>query len=396
MGGALILLGAGASIDAGLPSAFSLTEMVYERLRQRFFGNRDGRQAILFGYVVSKLRARRALQGISPFLPINIEDAYEAVLRIVGRDSDFLSDFVYSWDPILEHLKPRFDESAFVDGLVRGFADQRRSLERGIVSANTSELSKSARAISRVVNGDYRPTDAKSVASLYLYILVDLLSKPSGSTDYLDALASSAADLGATVATLNYDLLFESAAQRRGITIDYGLSEWNERRVVRWQKNCLRLLKLHGSANWIGKHDEIIVDQKNGSFGTMSYKDPLLIFGGQNRKLTPDGPFLQLRSELEKAIMAADKILIIGYSLGDEHLNAIIRDWAATRRRGRLIFIDPGKLDLHRISGKYGVFTSGEKGESEAPVEIKVIASGAESGLRQALDLLKARFARRH
>src|SRR4051812_48392483 len=105
----MILLGAGASRDAGLPDSYELTRQVYERLsRPRYEVHSK-----LFGYIVAKLTARGVLSGGSPFSEVNIEDAYDGLTRLLNRDSDFLSDFVYSWDPILESMSIPFDSYRF-------------------------------------------------------------------------------------------------------------------------------------------------------------------------------------------------------------------------------------------------------------------------------------------
>jgi len=276
----------------------------------------------------------------------------------------------------------------------RGVFDQSRALSSDHISVNKSELGKAAQAIARAVNAEYRPINDKIIASLYLSILVDILTDPKGETGYIDSIVKWADSAGVTIASLNYDLLVEDSANRCNVVIDYGLEDWNDKRIVRWNKDRLRLIKLHGSANWTGKHDDIKINEKSGPYGTYGYKPPILIFGGQNRKLTPDGPFLQLRGELEKTLMSSEKIMIVGYSLGDEHLNALLRGWAATRKRGRLVFVDPGNLQLKRISGNLSVFRLGDQGARDAPVEIKVISKGAADGIDEGIALMKERFSR--
>jgi hypothetical protein len=58
----LALLGAGASIDAGLLNTFDLTQEVYNYLVAR--GYPEGH---LFGYVISKVLVRATRNGGSPF-----------------------------------------------------------------------------------------------------------------------------------------------------------------------------------------------------------------------------------------------------------------------------------------------------------------------------------------
>jgi hypothetical protein len=147
----------------------------------------------------------------------------------------------------------------------------------------------------------------------------------------------------ATVASLNYDLVVEDVLNKAGVSYDYGISSWNEKKLVSFVtgRRSLRLIKLHGSMNWFGNDDHILVDpEKPGALA------PLMVFGGASGKLRPDGPFLQLRHEFERQLLSTNSFVIIGYSFGDGHLNAIIRRWVSTRRKAKLILVNPSTLDF--------------------------------------------------
>src|SRR5215213_1862458 len=91
----ILLLGAGASIDAGLPNAYDLTRRVYDNLPSHSTEERR-----LYAYVVAKLLTRQSRLGNSPFEPLNVEEVYDALKRFLSRDEDVLAEFVYSWDAI--------------------------------------------------------------------------------------------------------------------------------------------------------------------------------------------------------------------------------------------------------------------------------------------------------
>ena len=341
--GTTFLLGAGASMDAGLPNSYRLTRIIYEKLLE----NRDKTQAILFGYIISKLVGRRVLAGGSPFEPVNIEDAYDALLRLISRESDIVSEFVYSWDPILDALRPKFNEDKFIRGIVVSIQDQSRVLRSGHIVVNTQRLRESARAITAALGESARSRDSERVTKEYIDILVGILSSPSDSFEYLDDIFDFVKSKGSTcIATLNYDLLLEGSAQRVGVDIDYGLDRWSERKLLSWRSGATKILKLHGSINWSGSldHPNITAEAAQGNYWNRS--SAMLVFGGQATKLTASGPFLQLRQEFERSLLNSNRLIVIGYSFSDLHVNELIRRWISTRRRSKIVIIDPSIISF--------------------------------------------------
>jgi hypothetical protein len=386
---ATVLLGAGASIDAGLPSAFALTNRVYDELRTTGHGT----QSVLFGYIISKLISRRVLAGGSPFDPINVEEAYDAILRLLDRDRDVIAEFVYSWDPILDQLKPRFNEDTFIKGIIEGIQDQTRS-RHGIMAINTRGLRSSAQAVSSALGVRDPGEGPAQTASLYIDILVKLLSKPTGETDYIDLLARFCGASGSSLATLNYDLLVEEAGDRQGVKWDYGLTTWSANKLVNWGKEGNKLFKLHGSLNWSGTDDTISVSPRPPEVSRWTRSNALLIFGGQSGKLTARGPFLQLRHEFEREILRSNRLLIIGYSFGDDHVNAILRRWVSTRTSAKMVIIEPGRVDFGLDVFRQSYRSAPD--EIRKIIDIVLVRKTARSGMSEALRQLSSRIDLRH
>lgn len=342
MAGPVILLGAGASIDAGLPDAFRLTEVIYNELAQPI----NSQQAILFGYVISKLRARRVLLGGSPFERVNVEEAYDALLRVINKDDDILSEFVSGWDPIFDFIKPKFDENRFMKGIIESVQDQSRSSHSHIISIDQHRLREAAQAISSSMNRDDNKTRAAQTVAQYIDILVKILSSASGENEYFDILAEFVQRTNAAVATLNYDVLFEESCRRNLVDFDYGLARWNDRQMTDWRTPATKIFKLHGSINWTGSPEQILISDEPAKPERWRRSNALLIFGGQSGKLTPDGPFLQLRNDFEKSVMKTNRLLIVGYSFGDKHINSILRKWVSTRVKSKMVIVDPGPINF--------------------------------------------------
>src|SRR6266566_215451 len=89
--------------------------------------------------------------------------------------------------------------------------------------------------------------------------------------------------------------------------------------------------KLHGSSNWI--------DKTNGR--------PLLVMGGNKPSAIRQHPILKWNQErfTEYLSKADTRLMVIGYSFGDDHINRAIGD-AVDRGTLRLFIIDPLGLDV--------------------------------------------------
>lgn len=168
------------------------------------------------------------------------------------------------------------------------------------------------------------------------------------------------------------------------MSYDYGLSEWPEGKVVKFHGKSLKLAKLHGSINWRKEADEIEFDDGQGGWNRA------LIFGGQSEKLTPDGPFLQLRYQFEQALRGTNKLGVIGYSFQDAHLNALIRVWLATRTRAKLVVLSPQPsiLQTRKIGELQNIRLS--RGLKNFTVEAVHIQKSAASGIGDLIRELEA------
>lgn len=381
MGKPVFLLGAGASIDAGLTDTYRLTQLVYDRLRE---GPTTADQR-LFGYVISKLIARNVRAGGSPFDAINIEDAYDGIVRLIERDKDLLSDFVYSWDPILDQIRPRFDETRFVEAManaIREEASKKTGSVMSILGLGNWSLKEVASSISTAFAPDLATANLESFLDPFLETLTSCLVHNMNKLSYMRDLVSYSARAGGLLATLNYDLVIESALEQESLSFDYGLSAWNSRKVIRWVGADTKLIKLHGSVNWFGGLDNVTV----GKEGELKQRKHVMIFGALRGKLTPEGPFLPLRHELERELRQTNVLAVIGYSFRDAHLNALIRRWVSTRRNAKLIIADPSELRLGTDVIGYPWISDNRGNITKYTVEVVPINKTAKDGMEAILD----------
>ncbi len=385
MKSAAVLLGAGASMDAGLPSTFGLTRQVYHDLAIR-----DAESARVFGYVVAKLLTRSVRQGGSPFSDVNVEEVYATLKRFLAKSIEPISEFVTSWDDLEE----------ISDSRPRQFSQSLQSLFHLTQGLNGPVIRADRKAIKKVQetlfgNAGGALTDIEVERRLHVYIeaLVRMLQDDDGDTRYIDELVQFCASSNLPICTLNYDLLVEKSCRDLGFTYDYGLSRWNESKFVRFHGQSLKLIKLHGSINWYENSDNITIDDEYIDHRTLGWAARGvrgMIFGGQGEKLVPNGPYLQLRHEFQTILRKCSVLAIVGYSLSDIHLNTIIRSWVSSRKNAKLIFVDPSQIQLtpEKI-GKWYHFDS-QTSRAKFNTDVVHILSGAKKGMSLLLEELSS------
>lgn len=342
MGSPIFLFGAGASIDAGLSDTNTLTRKIYDIL----VASHDKAPSKVYGYVIAKILAKKVREGRSPFDPVNVEEVYGGIESIINRDESIASEFVSSWDPFLDRVMPSFDEGKFeraISGLYQ--LDDRST--RGIsVKADRNQL-RSLMTEMRKIASKPGPVGATNILTSLIGALVKCLKHDTRKTKYMEEILKIANENGAVIGSLNYDLVVEDSLSKLEIPYDYGLDSWGDKKLVQFrrQKSTARILKMHGSMNWYGRDDALTVEEPNFAEDTeqQGWRVPLpqMIFGNANSKLRPDGPFLQLRHEFEKSLLDTNVLVVIGYAFADTHLNSIVRRWASTRRKAKMVVIDP-------------------------------------------------------
>ena len=158
--------------------------------------------------------------------------------------------------------------------------------------------------------------------------------------------------------TLNYDTLFEQAAEKNGFMIIDGFSYTYPRKfkgtnfdldvVTRitnrnvlednFVSNVVHIYKPHGSINWQRKGEDIIIENEA--------KESLMIYPSSNKyESSYQQPFFEMMSRFQQETRAKNTLLIIiGYSFGDAHINAMIYEALSVNSSITIIFVAP---DVH-------------------------------------------------
>jgi SIR2-like domain len=368
VGNPIFLLGAGASIDAGLSDTNKLTRKIYDILIR----NHDKAPSKVYGYVIAKILAKKVREGGSPFEQVNVEEVYAGIESIIHRDGNIASEFVSNWDPVLDKLMPSFDQSTFSRSLSELYSIYGGQGDRIYVKADHGKLQKIVNELTKIASRS-GPAGATHILTRLIGALIVCLRHDQTQTKYIEDIIKIAHKNGAVFGSLNYDLVLEDSLTKLGITYDYGLNNWNTKKLVQFQKtkSTTRLLKMHGSMNWFENGEDITVEEPNfedGDQSNWSLKPlPQMIFGDANSKLRPDGPFLQLRHEFEKSLLSTNVLVIIGYAFADTHLNSIIRRWTSTRRKAKMIVVDPS-TDNHWMAQIGTPYTS-----ASSKLELKTV-----------------------
>ena len=359
------MLGAGASIDAGLLDSCSLTEAVYKKLQS---GN--VLEAELFAFVIAKLIVRQTRQGESPFNKIDIESAYDALKRILSHDDDILSEFVSGWDILADrsvYSRPQFSQFDFERTFSKTF---KISSTRSLTAAPSLTVdTRSVHHIAQLLSTQFRTApDRTPNLSVFTEALASCLNIESENEDYLSKLAQHCRSHADCLGTLNYDLLIERRCQNLNIPYGYGLKNWNLRRYIKFPDDEMKIIKLHGSLNWHFENDDSI-NISEGDFA--NNKRRALVFGGQADKLDADGPFLSLRHEFFRRMRQSTTLVVAGYSFRDKHVNALLKSWLLTKKKGKIIVVSPDTSShlFEMLKYTYRII----QGQLKRAVEVKLI-----------------------
>lgn len=235
----MVLLGAGASRDAGLPDTGGMTEQIVRRLQDTDWVRPE---VHALNYVVSAIIGHRGARGESPYATIDVERVFSGVQLLGERRDHEAAPFISAWQPGVEAFDTHPTPST-------------GTLSRAIGRALEEEPGNLDTTIANFARAATSPGDGQVYRRLQTLMLDQLCQvlqlKEPGRAAYLEPLGQFAKEQrgGLDVATLNYDLAVEAACAGL-INVDTGLTSWMSDRSWRWSRDGIRLLKLHGSIDW--------------------------------------------------------------------------------------------------------------------------------------------------
>jgi len=279
----LIVLGAGASCDAGILNSKQMILKIESRLSeiawQRF--------GPLYNYLKSVFYQKEIARGKTiRFINFNIENLVGLLDLIVGiskADSEFYT-FVGSWEKDLQaFIKEERDNE-----LVRDFKE----------------------VIIKELRGPWLFPPDWIKKSEYYARLVDFKNEFDG--------------FPLKIFSLNYDRCVEQNIPQSELQLGFDeYYKWNARRYDYLDPNVTRpyyLYKLHGSIDWKKTTSEGLI-QMAGDIKT----DELAIIFGLTNKLQSYDPYLFYFYEFRTHCLSAQLIVSSGYGFLDEHINDALK-----------------------------------------------------------------------
>ena len=329
----MILLGAGASVETGIPDAIEMTQKMVN-----LFGNTKSRSQYsrILRFVVGGLLFQKGGKGDNPFDGLNIEDVFNAIQMLSDRETLDGAPFMGSFHPLVDELDVA--EPSIYSLLNR--EGKRSNLVSNSIYDVDLEKEKKVRSGGGKI--------FKKTNDLMIQKLVDLVwIENSDKITYLLPLFRRKINEGLVIATLNYDNSIELAGQSINVHVETGIIPMQNSGYFSSREKEVSLLKLHGSIDWAWKDipvsptsplkSEFIMSVTPDVMRKEGYR-PAVIFGQRN-KLTAHGPFLGLLEEFRKRLDSSDLLTVIGYSFRDSHINEYLTQWInrGTGRRIRII-----------------------------------------------------------
>lgn len=383
MSGRSVLLGAGASAEAGIPTVREMSRRLLAALPEW-----DNSRALL-AFVMGGLMFRAGARGEDPNAGVDVEELFTAVEALASRDTVEMAPFVAGWHPMVERVERmgrsrRPPEGRLSEGLKKAITGVVADAVGGHHISDTA-IRQFARDLVEVIDPGSRSAFA-SLSQEMVQALRGILNIPDvAAVSYLKPLIELSRSQGAlSIASLNYDRSVEIIGQEMGLSIATGIEAWATEGHLDFPEAAIKLLKLHGSIDWVEEDRwpepseqklPVPVVRPMVSADVNAAK-PAVIFGGGN-KLRADGPYLDLLRTFGDELVGIGQLVIVGYSFRDDHVNTVIRTWFNTNETRTIVVVNPSFAQLPSLFA--------QQLRQFAGARITVIPKGAKEGLPLAL-----------
>jgi hypothetical protein len=307
----VVLLGAGASIEANMPDSTSMIRNVEELVNEQ--RGKWSEYRPLYHYVKSAIHYAAGIKGqFGDDVLFNIEKFVNTLEELSKRDDHPLYPFVGAWNPKLVE----------------------------VAGENFEKVGAFRNKIVEILRDDWIELKVHEHADYYKG-LVDF------QREYEHPLR---------VFSLNYDKCVEIACKEASIERGFNRDrrwDWRLFEDTTNDPKQIYLYKLHGSTDW--KYDESRNLTYLDSTSAIKPEEVAIIFGS-SYKLQYIDPFLFLVYQFRKWTLDDSRLIItVGYGFGDEHINGIIRQALDRSRERRLLAVAPcGNLNQEQKEKEIG------------------------------------------
>lgn len=303
----ILLLGAGASVEAGIPDSNDMVREIENIVSGE--ASEWSRFKDLYRYIKSSVLYADGLEGIfGNNVPFNIERLVNVLDELRKKERHTLYPFVGAWNPkLLDVAGNEFE--------------------------NVHEFRS---AIIHILRNKWIALPKREKASYYWGLL-------RFQNEY---------EYPLRVFSLNYDLCIEETCGLKNVQRGFSGREWDWRLFDETSDDPVPLLlyKLHGSTDWhFTSNDRVTYSDSTSS---ITDEDVALIFG-TSYKLQYVDPFLFLAYELRRWTLDAARVIVcVGYGFSDDHINGILRQALRQNGERKLLAVTGPKNDLSAISIK--------------------------------------------
>ncbi len=163
-------------------------------------------------------------------------------------------------------------------------------------------------------------------------------------------------DIPIRIFTTNYDLLLEAAFERHGVPFFDGFTGAREPFLdsVAIESDDLparliRIVKLHGSSNWVERKDRTVVRVIAESENASRFIHPSHLKYSESRRM----PYLIMFDQLRDFFKQQSATFVsIGYSFRDEHINDIISQGLRGNPSAKVFGLQYGKIETYESARK--------------------------------------------
>lgn len=376
-----VLLGAGASFDAGLPLTHQFAGRLIDLLETDHAPRHPLVRAMYFVY--GAMVGYHSRRGRDPREAVNVETLISALRLLQDRDEHEVAPFVISWNDLNDQLS------------APDYAEHANSLESVIHEIVRDEYSRGHRLEELIRQIAHDVMTSPGDSGLYwelehaISVGVRRILLSHGPVDYLKPLLDAATGQpgGMDVATLNYDLTVEHAGELADVAVDPGPADPGLGIAPAFAADAaLRLYKLHGSIDLRKEHTEASDTSRMRTVRDTSSEEfaPRIVIGDRD-KLGSGGATLSLLAAFARALENADRLVTVGYSFRDDHINNLIYGWLDGDTRRTLTVLDPS---WPRTSGPWDPRQELTRKLLDAqPPRIAVVRARTRDGLARAMSL---------
>lgn len=294
----IILFGAGASVEAGIPTSIQMIKDIETLLlKDPEWSNYKK----LYNYIKSSIIHGDGINGkFDNDVNYNIERLVNTLSELEKKEEHTIYSFIANW-----HMK-----------LIE------------LAGTDFQKISELKTKIIEQLKAKWIPLEDYRKASYYKKII-------DFKKDYSYPLR---------IFTLNYDLCIEKTCINE--RLERGFNEdraWDWRRFEENENVPIDffIYKIHGSIDWKKNLSGLLT--YSDEIGNISVNQLEIIFG-TNNKLKYEDPYLFSLYEFRKYSLEAKLIITIGYSFSDEHINGIIMQALSNNLDKKILCVSPGRI----------------------------------------------------